>query len=110
MIFARRHNARREEDGLAADAGASPGVRYGGWPGWRRVRGNGGAGSGPRRCAVALEAAGQAAPPLMARLPATPAAYGVALSRPFNASLRADCAHCTSLARAVRPGAPKARP
>jgi hypothetical protein len=44
-------------------------VRYGGWPGWWRVRGNGGAGSGPRRCAIALEAAGQAAPPATARLP-----------------------------------------
>src|SRR5215467_7462779 len=44
-------------------------MRYGGWPGWWRVRGNGGAGSGPRRCAVALEAAGQAAPPPTARPP-----------------------------------------
>ena len=66
----------------------SPGVRYGGWLGWRRVRGDGGAGSGPRRCAVALEAAGQAAPPATARLPATPTAYGAALSRSSNASSR----------------------
>jgi hypothetical protein len=36
------------------------------------VRGNGAAGSGPRRCAPALEAAGQAAPPPAARLPTTP--------------------------------------
>ncbi len=76
VIFARRHNARREEDGPATGAGAATGVRNGGWPGWRQVRGNGGAGTGPRRCAVALEAAGQAAPPATARLPAAPASYG----------------------------------
>ena len=39
------------------------------------MRGNGGAGSGPRRCAIAQEAAGQAVPPATARLPATHAAY-----------------------------------
>jgi len=46
VIFARWHNARREEDGLAALAGVVTEVRYGGRPGWWRVRGHGGVGSG----------------------------------------------------------------
>jgi hypothetical protein len=105
VISARRQDARREEDGLATGAGASAGVRYGGWLGWRLVRGNGGAGSGPRRCAVALEAAGQAAPPVTARLPATSAAYSAVLPDRSTHPL-----HCPrpphELVRAGRPGAP----
>jgi hypothetical protein len=51
VIFARRHDARREEDGPVALAGAvtKGGVTAG--TAGRRVRGNGGSGSGPRRCA-----------------------------------------------------------
>ncbi len=45
---------------------------------WRRVRGNGGSGSGPRRCAGALEAAGQAAAPQRRDSPVTPATNGAA--------------------------------
>ena len=64
-------------------------------------RGNGGAGSGPRRCAVALEAAGQAAPPAMARLPAPPAAYDAVppIVQRILHVLAAPC--CTSPARAA---------
>jgi len=53
----------------------------------RPVRGIGAAGSGPRRCAAALEAAGQAAPPPAARVPITPGRYGAALSRSFTLSV-----------------------
>jgi hypothetical protein len=66
----------------------SPGVRNGGWPSWGRVRGNGGAGSGPRRCAAALEAAGQAASSITARLPVAPVAYGAVLPRIVQRILR----------------------
>jgi hypothetical protein len=43
-----------------------------------RVRGIGAAGSGPRRCAIALEEAGQAAPPPAARVPIIPSRHGAA--------------------------------
>jgi hypothetical protein len=88
--------ARRTARPPFASAGTR--VRNGGW----QVRGNGGAGSGPRRCADALEAAGQAAPPIYGETPVTPAAYSAALSRPFNASPCAARAHCTSPARPDR--------
>jgi hypothetical protein len=45
--------------------------------GLRRVRDVAAAGSGPRRCAIALEAAGQAAPPPAVRVPVTRGAAAV---------------------------------
>src|SRR5436190_8845698 len=48
VIFARRQDARREEDGPPLVQARSSGVRNGGGPGWWRVRGYGGAGSGPK--------------------------------------------------------------
>jgi len=85
-------------------------VRYGGWPGWRRVRGNGGAGSGPRRCAAALEAAGRAARQLRQDSPrsgrprrGTPRSFSA-----FPRVLPALTAQ--RLAGAGWPGAPKACP
>ena len=101
MIFARRYDVRCEEDGLAAGAGAVTGVRDGEWPGWWRVRGNGGVGSGPRRCAVALEAAGQAAPPATARLPRYPGRLWRGTSAIVRRIPRAACLLCTSLAGPV---------
>jgi len=49
----------------------------------RRRRGIGAAGSGPRRCASALAAAGQAAPPPAASVPATPRRLGATLPSPL---------------------------
>ena len=65
-------------------------------------------GSGPRRCAVALEAAGRAAPPSTVRLPATSAAYGAALSRSFKACPRA--ARATARVRPAPHGPARRRP
>jgi hypothetical protein len=52
-----------------------------------RVRGIGAAGSGPRRCAIAQEEVGQAAPPPVARLPDIPGHPGTALPRLFTLSV-----------------------
>ena len=51
-------------------------MRYVGARAAAGVRGIGAAGSGPRRCAIALKEAGQAAPPPAARVPITPGRYG----------------------------------
>jgi hypothetical protein len=75
----------------------------------RGVRGNGAAGSGPRRCASALEAAGQAARQLR-RDPLSPGRYGAALPGLFSASPCTSRASCVNVARAGRRGAPKVRP
>jgi hypothetical protein len=77
--LSRRQDRPAREDGPAALAGAAaPGVRDGGWPGWRRVRGNGAA-AAARAVRPHAEAAGQAAAPQRRDSPATPAAYGAAL-------------------------------
>jgi len=65
----------------------------------RQVRGIGAAGSGPRRCAIALEAAGQAAPPPAARVPITPGRHGAALPGPVTLSV-----HVPRIFRKHRPG------
>jgi hypothetical protein len=78
-------------------------VRHGG------VRGNGAAGSGPRRRALAQEEAGQAAP-TCGETPHHPlAAPGTA--PPARSTFLREClAHAASTARAGRPGAPKVCP
>jgi len=105
VIFARRHDARREEDGPAALAGPVTRVRNGEG---RRTAGAGErrGGSGPRRCAAALEAAGQAAAPQRRDSPATPAASGAAPSTVHAFPLVITRAYAESPARARRPGAP----
>lgn len=63
------------------------------------MRGNGGAGSGPRRCAVALEAAGKLPRQLRRDSPRTLAAYGAALPIVQTHPPRVGRAHGTSPAR-----------
>jgi DNA-binding MarR family transcriptional regulator len=58
------------------------------------VRGIGAAGSGPRRCAIAQEEAGQAAPPPAARAPNIPGRYRASLP----ACSRSPCSSCASFA------------
>jgi hypothetical protein len=65
-------------------------------PGRWRARGSGGAGSGPRRCAAALEARAKLPAAYGETPPATPATYGAALPGPFNASPRVLGALCTA--------------
>ncbi len=64
-----------------------------------RARGNGAAGSGPRRCALALEAAAQAAPPSAARLPAARAATAWHSQLVHRVSM-----HVSRIAPRARPG------
>ena len=69
--------------------------------GWalRRVRGNGAAGSGPRRCAIAQEEAGQAAPPPAARVPNTPCRPAASIPSSFTLSV-----HVPRILREPQPG------
>ena len=69
-----------------------------------------GGGSGPRRCAPALEAAGRAAPPPAARIP-PPWPLTARHSPAFvNVSPYMSCASCANMAGTGRRGAPKVRP
>jgi hypothetical protein len=99
VIFARRQNTRREEDGPATGAGVGhPGMRYGGWPGWRRVRVTA-VRAAARAGALPREGQRPSCPASYGETPATLAACGTALPRPFNASSRTGRAYCTSPAK-----------
>jgi hypothetical protein len=77
--FIRRlaHLARDDRPGQLAERVTHGALRRG--AGCGRVRGVGAAGSGPRRCAIAQEEVGQAAPPPAARVPNTPGRLGAEL-------------------------------
>jgi hypothetical protein len=119
-MWSARSTARTNDlDGDLCAGGTSP---LGGWPShwrrcghpgyvtaghrsWRRVRGNGGAGSGLRRCAAALGAAGQAA--CYGETPRRSDASSVVLPGSFHA-FRALLAALTTRVR-PRPDGPTRR-
>jgi hypothetical protein len=101
------HLVRGDQLGQVAECRHSRRVMAG--CGCGAVPGIGAAGSGSRRCAIALEEAGQLPPPPAARVPLTPGRCGAGLLRSFTLSVLVPRI-LREIDPAGWPGAPKVHP
>jgi hypothetical protein len=92
--LSRRHHAQRGRMARRLVQARSAGMRGGGWPGWRRVRGNGAA-AAARAVRPYAEAAGQAAAPRRRDSPRPGRLWRASPDRPAL-SAGAASAHCMS--------------